>query len=400
MINMSSTRDLNNADPSNSQHVCAKRATTRKARYESRSGGIDTIGVVFRWEDPDDWSTWFERVDLRSRRFRLPKREECPLLGNAARKLRLDIDLPGGIRFGLLPRSSGVWIEGRLAPMLSGDKADNRLMPPKFITEASERVAKDISEICLDLLDFPEDLFSRAEKRVNRLDFSAELCCEPGAGLELLRGLSQLSNSSDRPIRVWSRQGRVENVELRTRAKTGRNIDMRIYDKGAQSRQAPAGTIIRFEREIRWRKSDQPLIEELSNSTLREKWAGAFEPWLGKEFLFGIKPKVFGLSTAADEILKLAESGSLGFQTAERLLGSLVVQEKRGSQWWRDQGHRDAGYRRSKELKGLGITVGQVEDPIDLSDAIRAAMRSLEDKVLYQNNAPERIKPKIVPVPW
>ncbi len=382
------------AEPSNSQPSCTD--SNNIQFFRPRPGGLDTIGIVFRWSEPSDWRTWEGRLSLRNRNFRSESLGLFEVFGNPARKLTAATKLPGGIRFGFLPKSNGIWVEGRMSAMLTGQREVRDLMPAAFLRVAVQRAIEDLSEL-LSPLDFPEGLFLDATVSFSRLDFAAEIASEPSAGLEVLRGLSHLALGGQRPLSVWGKQGRVETVYLAERSKKTR---MRIYDKANESAKGAAGSIIRFERELRWTKRDQPRLDEVSHTFLRDKWLDGLQPWFGSEPTSEPVVEIYPLDDAADAIISQAEEGALTFEAAERLLGALLIRRRRSESWWKDHGHKDAGYRRTRQLKSLGINVGPVETRIELSGALEAAEQSIAPPRLLPGLVPQREGARIPPVPW
>jgi hypothetical protein len=343
----------------------------------------------------DDWSTWDKRLSLRHRHFR-SEEGLIEVFGNPARKLTAAKKLPGDIRFGFLPRSNGVWVEGRLSAMLSGDRQVRDLMPASFLNVAVERTSEDLSGL-LGPFDFADGLFMDASVSLNRLDIAAEIACESAAGIEILRGLSHLALGGQRPLSAWGRQGRVETVYLAERSKKNR---MRIYDKATESGEGAAGSIIRFERELRWLKRDRIALAEADHTFLRDKWLDGLAPWFGSKPLADPVLQIYPLDGAADEIINQAETGGLTFEAAERLLGALLIRRRRSESWWKEQGHKDAGYRRSRQLKALGINVAPVESRIELGEALRAAEQSIETAERSKGAVPVRHDSIVPPVPW
>jgi hypothetical protein len=382
------------ADPSNSQPSCTDSNSPRRT-FRPRQGGLDTIGIVFTWDTEEDWKTWEERISLRHRHFR-SEEGLIQIFGNPARKLTAARKLPGGIRFGFLPRSSGVWVEGRMSAMLTGEREVRDLMPAAFLKVAVTRAGEDLSAL-LSPLDFPDGLFLDASVSFNRLDFAADISCDPPAGLEALRGLSHLALAGERPLATWGKKGQIETVYLAERSKKTR---MRIYDKATQADKGPAGSIIRFERELRWQGRDRIPLDAANHEFLQAKWLDGLAPWFGSKPLAEPVIQIYPLDEAADKIIGQAESGALTFEAAERLLGSLLIRRRRSEGWWKEQGHKDAGYRRSRQLKALGINVGPVESRIGLGEALRAAEKSIAEPRLIPGLVPVRKDSIVPPVPW
>lgn len=376
--------------PSNRQ---SPRAQTRP-RFSPLPGGIDTVSFVFQWEDGADWNTWARKINFSSRRLRTGLFGSIELIGNPTKKLLVSTSLPGGIRWGFLPKSQAIWAEGRLAPMLSGNKETKALLPAPFLRIAALRVAADISEVCLDGLDMPNRLFSRCSIGLSRLDYAAEISCSPSDGLVFLQGLSQISGAAKRKTVVWLSENKVQTIYLSEKSKKRR---LRIYDKAAETGQGLPGSRIRFERELRWDKASRLALDRADHQFLKEKWVEGFAPWFGKDPIGKPNLRVYPLDEAADAIIEKMEAGEIPAESGERLLGTLLLNRRRGEGWWRDEKEKpDVSYRRRKALKDLGITVGAVTEQIDLSEALEAAGASLFEPVLFSGIVPPRVKKKSV----
>ncbi len=380
--------------PSNRHRSCSE---TKSGLFPVR-GGIDTISFIFRWGDqnglyPPEEDTGAQWSAI-SRRLKLDRSElettqgTVQLFGSEHRTLVSDLELPGGIRFGITPRSYAVWVEGRAAAMLTGDRSNLDLIPPAFIRVAALRVAADICQVFgLPGGEWSRTLFASAEVGVRRLDIAAEIGSSAAYGLQLLRGFSHCSLAGQRKVDCWTSGGVVQTVNLREKS---RKIRFRIYDKGVETGSCSAGERIRFERELRWVKADQPRIDEIGPSELRKWWRQGWEPWIGKD-LEGHGVGVYPLDEAADRVLRAAETGEITWQSAERLCGALMVRRVRGEQWWKEQsGKGDAGWSRLRELKKLGIIPASTSKPIDLGEALETAEQGLAESPLLHATVPSR----------
>ena len=390
--------------PSNRHSLKAVSNSASPSPISCGIGGIDTISLVFRFADPEEgclfdaYDGLEERIDWNSRRIKTLN-GWVGFRGKMRETLTLDAELPGGVSIGFTPQSRSIWIEGRLAAILSGDRDNRNLYPLDFLRVAALRAAADIADL-LELREFidPLPLFLGGKVSLRRLDVTSEISCPPHYGLQLLRGFANISYAGERPVEIWGKEKRIETINLRDRGTVKRRIRFRIYDKGTESGSHMPGERIRFERQIRFQGKKQPVISSLSPEDAIQWWRAGFEPWFGSDLeKHGLK--VMPFERASEKILKMAEAGSLKWEKAERLLGSLVICLMRGENWWKDLGHRDAGYRRIRELRDLGISVSPGGIEVDLGDALAVAEESIgssSDASLPDNST----RKKLVKEPW
>ena len=138
-------------------------------------------------------------------------------------------------------RDGMLYAEGRLAAILNGPD-DHSLLPMAALEHgahaAAQRFGFDVDPV---------------DARLGRLDIAAELRFDDGDdGLAFLHALSL----ADVP---WAKVGtegkKREHIQtVNFRSVRGRQILMRAYDKGVEADIAPAGQLIRFERQRRYRK--------------------------------------------------------------------------------------------------------------------------------------------------
>lgn len=353
------------------------------------AGGIDTVSFVFRWgvteeghKSAEEAQAWAKiRSRFREASYELDtERGVANLWGNnRTGSYTSDLLLPGGIRFGITPRSYSIWVEGRLGALLSGDKKNGDLPPADFLRVAALRAAADLS-VLFGFDASGEKLFASARVALRRIDIAGEISCSsPSLGLSLLRGFANLSFAGHRVTDAYGSNGRIETVNLRERSKKkgGGKIRFRIYDKGVESGSHRPGERLRFERELHFQSKNQMPVELVTSADVRGWWRKGWEPWIGKDLdKHGLK--VCSLDEAAEAVLAMADSGELKWETAQRLAGALLVRRVRGEQWWEEQGSREAGYRWKKQMKELGVIPARsVSAPIDLGEALKSAADAL-----------------------
>jgi len=179
---------------------------------------------------------------------------------------------------------------------------------------------------------------------LGRLDVAAELRFADGRdGTAFLHALSL----ADVPWAKVGTEGRkrdpIETVTFRS--VKGRSVLMRAYDKGVESGLAPAGELVRFERQRRFRRSLEPSIQQALTYDLDDVF-------VGRELrsLVDVSAEVVcDLWGAVDRLNDLARSEVISASRADRLAGFLA---RRG------ESHKaSTRYSRWADLRRLGIIV-------------------------------------------
>jgi hypothetical protein len=151
-----------------------------------------------------------------------------------------------GIRLGAF-RDGTLYAEGRLAAVLRGAD-DHSLLPVAALRDGAETASSRFG--------FAVDASNAS---LGRLDVAAELRFEDGAdGLAFLHALSLADVPWAKVGTEGKKRERLQTVNFRS--VRGKTILMRAYDKGVESRLAPPGKLIRFERQRRYRKRDELAV--------------------------------------------------------------------------------------------------------------------------------------------
>ena len=236
-----------------------------------------------------------------------------------------------GIRLGAA-RDGMLYVEGRLAAILHGSD-DHSLQPlsavPAGATAASEHFG------------FHVDASAAA---LGRLDVATEIRFPDGrAGLAFLHALSLADVPWAKVGTEGKKRERLETVVFRSLR--GRTVLMRAYDKGVESGLAPAGQVIRFERQRRFRKQREPSIEHAATYDLD----GVF---VGRELrsLMDVSAEVVcDLWGAVDRLNDLARAEVITAGKADLLAGFLA---RNG-----EMHKTSTRYSRWADLRRLGIIV-------------------------------------------
>jgi hypothetical protein len=265
--------------------------------------------------------------------------------------------LDPGVRVGVYPDGL-TYAEGRVAAMVEafgGREDDHRLADGSEVREAITLAGPALAEYGLDVA---------YEPRFGRLDLAADLHVGDG---QLGHSLLVAAASVDLPWLQADRsrkRGRVGSVEWR--GVRGRSVQARLYDKSVESGLGDAGTWLRLERQIRWRKT-------------REQWArvvlaGDLAELFSRRYLASLLdvPEVVVADRpgAIAHLLELVRQGQVDGRAGERLAGFLAL-EGAGLR-------RSTRYKRWAELRALGIAVddgAESASVVNLADHVRAADR-------------------------
>lgn len=285
-----------------------------RLKSETADAGLDTVRLRFRATPEQTWR-FFDRTNHEG--WVAAPRDEY-------RKTR------DGVTVGVYPDGL-TYVEGRVASLLG--TPDVHDLAPADALPLAESVWRDT--LALDRGTVCE---------VGRADVTAELRFpDPRDGHDLLAALRSVDHPWLKVGTEGFKRGEVETVY--GRYARGRSVQLRVYDKGLESGDAPAGTRIRFERQRRFRKDRARTTAEFAATPLAD-W------FVGRELRSLVEREredvvVCNEVGALRELRALAGSGDLGWQACERLIGYV---------WLRGHGQsRATRYRREAELSALGI---------------------------------------------
>jgi hypothetical protein len=236
-----------------------------------------------------------------------------------------------GVRLGAFLDGT-VYAEGRLAALLHGSE-NHTLLPVATLREGAEKASRRFG--------FPVDASLAV---LGRLDVAAELQFNDGAeGLAFLHALSLADVPWAKVGTEGKKRDHIQTVNFRS--VRGRTILMRAYDKGVESDLAPAGELIRFERQRRYRKRSELSVSEAQELNIAQLF-------LGRELdsLVRVTAEVVCDEWGAvDRLNELVELGRIKAPRADSLAGFLA---RRG------RGHKPSTwYDRWASLRELGILV-------------------------------------------
>ncbi len=267
-----------------------------------------------------------------------------------------------GMRIGCFPGPGLIFAEGRLGAMLARSGDDHRLTGADQLATGEERFREALGLIGLD--------FEPEPAAIRRLDLAAELRFDnPADGLSFMRAMAALDVPGLKRD-IWVNKGIVETVYHRT-PKRG-EVRSRVYRKDREAGIVGQGVIVRLERQVRYPKAKQQTSEGISGSDLEALYRGRLEG-LAKGSGSVVASNLTG---AQGMILKRCEEGAITARKAERMLGTLVLLDHFGREWW-EKSYTVA--RRERELQELGIvldTERQEREPVPVGALLTALVES------------------------
>lgn len=261
----------------------------------------------------------------------------------------------GGLRVGFMPAYELLWCEGRPAVVTASDRASRRpttaLLPAAALGDAHELVRGLLRDAGLD---------STRPVGVSRLDVTATLALDrPADGWAILRGMDALQVPRRKDAH-YARDGRLQTVMKVTDRGVVRE---RIYDKGVELGDAPAGRRIRFEAQTRHPKATRTTVEHWTMERVRETFEHRFAPMA--RAADGLH--VCSERSVRERLRELAESGAISPRQAELLMGHIAGQAVGLRQ------PRRTFFRRRAELRRLGLALaldGQEDVDVPLGDVL------------------------------
>ncbi len=348
------------------------RATKRDvapASFEVVACGADTVSVS--WRPRADDADWWDMLSGRLRAGWIDHASEMPIDDVAQPECRMKRSAAGGYvsqdtvsggKLMVWPRARRIAVEGRLAVLLSGDASAEGLRAPALITEAAELAAAELR--WLGLLEGDETSFGR------RLDLATDvLWADPRSGAAVLDALADAAPATGYKLNSWTAGHGAETVTLYDLQGRRRELVGRAYDRGDSTRQHPHGRLLRLERQLRWQGEASPSLADVTAFD----WTGEALDWLG--LMRADRPEAVALDDR-ERLLGLIEAGEVPVETGLRLLGSLVMRQRRDPVAWAAAVGQGAATERKhrRELAALGLPAPAPTLVVpDLDLALRAA---------------------------
>ncbi len=297
---------------------------------------MDTVSFAFRPRDEA-----LDRLSYLARR----RESVNPLTGEVIRfndgpRGSLIASRPiGAMRLGAYPGAGMLYAEGRLGALLAGTTEDHSLASTKGLAPGAERAKEAFAELGLVI---------NSTTAVRRLDLAGELHFDrPADGLSFLRALANLDIPGSKRD-IWMKDARVETIYYRT-PKRGQ-VRLRCYDKGVEAGTHEPGARVRLERQVRYAKAQQQTPEAIQASNLEQLYQGRLAAWTDAT----TDVVATDLLGAQQAVLERLAADLISARVAERLVGTLVLVEHFGFEWWEK---RHTAQRRKRELRELGIVL-------------------------------------------
>lgn len=325
--------------------------TTFSSPWEVRDAGVDSVTYAF-WAGSDV-----------ARALAFGRFDWTPLAGRRITVVReardahwLDAHV-GGLKLGAYIGAGKLVAEGRLGAICAGSTEATELGAPSLLTLGASRAKAAFTALGLVV----------GNAAVVRVDLAADLLfADRLDGLRFTNAWAAGVRAPGYKQRVTeSADGlRVEAVEW-TR---GASIAARLYDAGTRHGTHPAGVRVRFERQVRFRKSAAKTPEQLRDSDLRQMHVGL----LRRPLALGVKVRVASRARAEEIVWERKRAGELSDAKAERLIGTLGVLANGWAHDWTPRKRRD----RLAELRGLELAVDfsrrAEDDMLDLGPQLHA----------------------------
>lgn len=209
----------------------------------------------------------------------------------------------GGFHFGVFnpdtPDQATAFLEGRLAQLWH--PSEQMLASPQAL-----RLAATVARELLEQVGVQTSTYGFGE--VRRLDIACDVKCSPAVGKNLLASLARVGSTCDRRIYIARRtQDDISGIVFSLR---DQGTLVRIYDKARQLGVGQPYTMIRLERQVRWKKADRPQLRQWDKSfpDLGDLWAARFMPWRGASTDEAIRAV---LSGATDGTIPLADARTM-----------------------------------------------------------------------------------------
>lgn len=299
---------------------CGATSGTRPGTVEV---GVDTARMLFRLRSERDQDRAREALAAPSRLL-----FEGGLLAQDETRL-----LNGRMAMGYMPGHEVVWVEGRPIEALAGCQT-TALLPPGAIADAHEIVRQEVAK----------QYGSARPMGLSRVDVTATVALgAPADGWALLRGMKALDVPRRKTL-LYERDGRPETVAKVTDRGA---IRERIYDKGLERGDAPAGTRVRFEAQTRHTKATRMMAEHWTREHVQATYEQRFAP---------MARSADGLHIGSERVIReqlreFALDGKITPRMAELLIGHVGARAIGIPQ------ARRTYYRRRQELRRLGLAL-------------------------------------------
>lgn len=264
-----------------------------------------------------------------------------------------------GHRIGWFPGTGLAFAEGHPVDFLGGGTLAAPVLLPGCLVSL---VAGLRSQVGLRLPDGRTLVDAIGDRRpgfagLRRLDTAVDYGFpRRDAGLAFLEVIGSMELPRCRRSLMHGASGLLETVYWRGYG-TAR-VMARVYDKGAESGEAPRGRLIRMEDQRRFQSGRRPAVDRTTPATVHHLFRERFQP-LAKspDVLVG------DVNAIAERLADLAAAGTIRPSTAEKLVGMLHLRHYENL-----QAPRATRYRRRAKLRELGLHLANLPgtEPVEV----------------------------------
>lgn len=264
----------------------------------------------------------------------------------------------------------GVYDSGLVA--VEGHPAEDRLARADELQPAAARVRDAVATVTGVELSTSERSFSGAGFHgldgVRRLDAALDLKLDRHEGLAVLAALAAVRPPAALEVVTHrGRHGLVQSVAWQGR----RGRVGRAYDKSLEANSGPVGTLVRLERQQRFRAGCRRPASDFDGRAVRETWARRFVPlWRASK---GVTVMT-DLRQLCERVHELTIEGALTRGQATGVLAHLVI-EATGQDVGRS---RQTRWRHRRRCEDLGLVLVDDEaalagEPVDVHALLERA---------------------------
>lgn len=242
-----------------------------------------------------------------------------------------------------------------------GHPAVEALAHPATLPEAADDVLRAMAE-----LDIPLG----RDGGVGRADGTVTMAFEDGRqGIAVLQGVAALDFPRSMPV-VYGKPPQTVYIAGERSAER----KARIYDKATESLSGPAGTLVRFENQVRYSKELRRVVEDVDLQHVRRRFEARFSPMA--KSAAGVT--VASMPVVAAKVADRIAGGEMTDRQGERLLGFMLLYSAGRRRGLPARTMR----RRRAELRECGLVLADdFFEPVevDLGATIEAALEAWSD---------------------
>jgi hypothetical protein len=271
---------------------------------------------------------------------------------------------PGGVVVAVF--QGAIRVEGRLDPLMTGDRESWRLRPASDLRDGEARARAVVEHLAGAPMDGGRGYFDDGE--LARVDATHEVEFEEQAdGLAFLRSIASMRPSARKVDAIYGVDGQPQTVYFRTPKRFA--VRERIYDKGVESGSHAAGLRVRIEAQRRFPKGRAIHRGSLDRVEPGSYYAEKLQAYAEADTLAS------GPDQARRQLLASVHAGDVSMRVAARLLGDVAIFAEFGRAAYPDD---RMARRRLAALRQHGIAVEDVLPPERVVPVGRLLRESIE----------------------